>query len=100
MKFEDAKKLIDDYFDNLEPGELVQSARDFGLTVTKVSSEEKAGLFQIEAIPEVEWEHCPICPDQGWYPVNKNQNWEQEQCEFCWTNLKSVFNQRRIKKDG
>jgi len=55
-------------------------------------------------------EHCPNCPDQGWYAeeqsrprYTQNENgehvycgeevkWEQVQCESCWTNPNSVFN--------
>lgn len=37
-------------------------------------------------------EDCPNCPNQGWYPVkNSNNEWEQVQCEWCWTNAKSRF---------
>lgn len=39
-------------------------------------------------------EHCPNCPDQGWYVVQDSWSGEplQEQCEFCWTVENSVFN--------
>ncbi len=70
-------------------------------------------------LPKKEWEDCPNCPDQGWYsrehrhivtitrdmamdagdPSMEGTQWDwgpeydQEQCEFCWTNPKSVFYQ-------
>lgn len=39
-------------------------------------------------------QHCPHCPDQGWYPDNDPYSGEpvQVQCEFCWTNPLSYFN--------
>ncbi len=39
-------------------------------------------------------EHCPHCPDQGWYPRYNYYTGdpEQVQCEWCYTNPKSVFN--------
>jgi len=46
-------------------------------------------------------ESCPNCPDQGWYVVavmNHNTGEaepEQEQCEFCYSNENSVFNQKQ-----
>lgn len=41
-------------------------------------------------------EHCPACPDQGWYVVADNRGEaQQEQCEFCYTNPRSIFNLRR-----
>jgi hypothetical protein len=67
-----------------------------------------------KALPESEWEHCPCCPDQGWYEEGSTtyvshdmaldaecpemegmiySEPEQVQCEFCWTNPKSVFYQ-------
>jgi len=50
MKFEEAKKRIDKYFEELDPNELIESAREFGLSVRKVSSEEEAGLFQLNSL--------------------------------------------------
>jgi hypothetical protein len=59
-------------------------------------------------IPREEWQECPMpgCNNNGGYPrhaygcdgscVNCP---EEEQCEFCWTNPKSVFNQMRIGND-
>lgn len=70
-------------------------------------------------LPKKEWEQCPCCPNQGWYaeehrhivnitremamdagdPSMEGAQWdwgpeyEQIQCEFCWTNPKSVFYQ-------
>jgi DNA repair exonuclease SbcCD ATPase subunit len=41
---------------------------------------------------------CPNCGNVGWYAVQRpNRNtgdaeWEQEQCEFCYTEPNSVFN--------
>jgi len=65
-----------------------------------------------------QWEDCSDCPNQGWYlrqtsvrsyvtrdmaldaqipelegSLYTDDEWEQEQCEFCWTNSKSVFYQ-------
>jgi len=55
----------------------------------------------VRQLPENEWENCPNCPNQGWYPITvvKHDNYgqwqeqEQEQCEFCYKNPKSVFYQ-------
>jgi hypothetical protein len=65
-----------------------------------------------------EWVHCPNCPDQGWYAgrarlapryeynsdtgeevfLGLEYDWEQEQCEFCWTVENSYFNKvERLK---
>jgi predicted RNA-binding protein with PUA-like domain len=60
--------------------------------------------------PEEEYVHCPNCPDQGWYGVERvvtryhydmdtddlepyyDVGGEQVQCEFCWTIENSYFN--------
>jgi len=42
--------------------------------------------------------HCPDCPDQGWYAVGDVTEWEQVQCEFCWTTPNSFFNHRQEKQ--
>lgn len=40
-------------------------------------------------------EPCPNCPDQGWYAVQVDEGeFEQVQCEFCYTVENSVFNLR------
>ena len=65
-------------------------------------------------IPKKEWEQCPCCPNQGCYEITvtgyghacggderlcqtmcpiPDPELDQEQCEFCWTNSKSVFYQ-------
>lgn len=38
---------------------------------------------------------CPVsgCNNQGWYPNQISEDeWEQVQCEFCYTEPNSVFN--------
>jgi hypothetical protein len=79
------------------------------------------------ALPKDMWEDCPNCPNQGWYPITVTrggysyatremamdagmpeiegtrigepyQEQEQEQCEFCWTNPRSVYYQERVSK--
>ncbi len=48
--------------------------------------------------PKQEWEHCPFCPDRGWYMVgNEETGFEQERCQWCWENEKSYFNQEQLK---
>ena len=45
-------------------------------------------------------ENCPnsYCGNSGGYPVpDGHGDWQEEQCEFCWTNPNSVFN---LKKAG
>ena len=62
-------------------------------------------MCEIEQIPEELWEHCknPGCNDTGGYPEHDPScdgscvNCPIEvQCEFCWSNPKSVFNQREL----
>ncbi len=62
----------------------------------------------IKEIPEEEWETCPNCNNEGAIPVHvcggdesacMSHCPEWEQCEFCWTNPRSVFNQIRIQKE-
>ena len=73
----------------------------------------------MKSLPEEEWVNCPNCNDEGGYPVqvrgmsratkemasdagNPNlegmqldvDDWELEQCEFCWTNPTSVYYQK------
>ena len=70
----------------------------------------------MKQIPKKEWENCPCCPNRGWYEVmgtgigygGSDENGDpipipieepqQEQCEFCYTNEKSVFNQAHLLK--
>jgi len=52
----------------------------------------------VRQIPKDEWEHCPNCSDCGvkgcqldwWW---EGSEYEYEQCEFCFTNPKSVYYQ-------
>jgi hypothetical protein len=37
-------------------------------------------------------EHCPNCPDQGWFTDGPTDDPEQVQCEFCYTVETSLFN--------
>jgi hypothetical protein len=80
-----------------------------------MSSREK----NMKSIPKKEWENCPNCKNEGGYPVQvsgrlyvtremaldaqcpemegqlySDDEWELEQCEFCWTNPKSVYYQK------
>ena len=43
---------------------------------------------------EKNWKKCPMCSDEGAYMVSYE---DIEQCEFCWCELGSIFNQKRIK---
>ena len=68
------------------------------------------------SLPKKQWEDCPDCPNAGCYPSGGGVEYvtrdmasdacepemegmamyhepEQVQCEFCWTNPKSVFYQ-------
>lgn len=56
-------------------------------------------------LPEHEWENCPNCNNGGAIPHHCCNGDEQicmaqcpewEQCEFCWTNPNSVFNQQSL----
>jgi len=70
--------------------------------------------------PQSKWEHCPNCPDQGWYEITVTgyghacggdpqlcetmcpipvPELAQEQCQFCYENEKSVFNQMSLRKE-
>jgi len=41
---------------------------------------------------------CPNCDDVGWYPNQiSDDDWEQVQCEFCYTIKDSVFNRTQNK---
>jgi len=57
-------------------------------------------------VPEEQWEKCPICDDVGWYADHdpycdgdcETNCPVQVQCEFCYGNGKSIFNQKEIRK--
>jgi len=62
-------------------------------------------------IPQKYWEACQACGDVGYYVeqgINEFMDGEgyihqefypvQVQCEFCHTNYKSIFNQRKLLK--
>lgn len=62
----------------------------------------------VKAIPESEWQECPNpnCNNSGGYPRRvrmmtpdgrMDSEWEQEQCQFCWTVDESVFMQETIR---
>ena len=46
------------------------------------------------------WEDCPDCNNSGTIAIGDNEHgWEPCQCEFCWTNEKSVFyNEHKLGK--
>ena len=46
-----------------------------------------------------ESENCTECEDnQGWYPMQVGESeYEQVQCEWCYTNPNSIFNLRNNK---
>ena len=48
----------------------------------------------VRQLPENEWENCPnpYCDNTGAYPVEPDG--DAQQCEFCWSNWRSVFFQR------
>jgi hypothetical protein len=58
--------------------------------------------------PENEWEECPFCDDCGAIPVHICHGDDErcrrlcpdiEPCEFCWSNEKSVYNQKRLLEE-
>ncbi len=59
--------------------------------------------FKDLIIPKEEWENCPQCKNEGVIPEHDPMcdgscyNCPVPvQCEFCWTNEKSVFYQKQI----
>ena len=39
---------------------------------------------------------CPNCNNTGGYPIpDGDGDWQEEQCEFCWTEPNSIFNRTR-----
>jgi hypothetical protein len=65
--------------------------------------------MSIQAIPRYLWEHCevPSCNDTGKYPEHDStcdgtcKNCPVPvQCEFCYTNPNSVFNQQQLINAG
>ena len=58
--------------------------------------------------PKEDWENCPLCNNDGIIPEreididpdgNVSEDWFPTQCEFCYTNPKSIFNQKRLLKE-
>lgn len=45
-----------------------------------------------KANPYLVFDDCPYCPNQGWYTAGTYENMDQEQCQFCYENEMSVFN--------
>lgn len=82
----------------------------------QISDQIDAGLVKQEEIyaeametkiPKEQWEKCPSCNNDGAIACrevdidpdgNYSDNWYPEQCEFCYTNPKSVFNQKQLLK--
>lgn len=55
----------------------------------------------MKQIPRKDWEQCTQCPNVGRYgPEDGDIEFEQVQCEFCWTNPNSVFNQEFLKSNN
>lgn len=61
-------------------------------------------MKRLKHTPE-QWENCPNCNNEGAIPhhccggdemICQSQCPDWEQCEFCWTNPKSVFNQKKL----
>ena len=49
--------------------------------------------------PPPPMEDCPYCPNQGWYnDTAPDGEHVQVQCEFCWTNPLSKFNNAETVK--
>jgi len=48
------------------------------------------------------WEDCPNCNNEGRYRGGSYDDPEEVQCEFCWTNEKSIFyNEQKLgQKEG
>ena len=61
-------------------------------TISPVNSEN--GVSESDTpVSDLIGEHCPNCPDVGWYVMEDYQGEpEQIQCEFCYTVRNSVFN--------
>jgi hypothetical protein len=44
---------------------------------------------------------CPSCEDVGWFPVQTDYDeWEQQQCEFCYTVEDSIFMRKAATEQG
>ena len=58
--------------------------------------------MSIQAIPRFLWEECSRCPNQGFILVGNimTGHQEREQCEFCYSNPNSVFNQEQLINAG
>ena len=63
-------------------------------------------IENIRKIPTDRWEKCPNCDNEGVYPEHEPccdgscVNFQVPvQCEFCWTNNNSIFNQIRLLQD-
>lgn len=48
--------------------------------------------YKREVVMLLRAEQCPNCDNVGWYQVGHEEN---EQCEFCYTNPKSIYNVHR-----
>lgn len=88
---EHLQQLIDDA---IEAGvqKIFVSVTDLSEAITLITVLKNALL--IAGLPKDEWENCPNCPNQG-FTVREyaEDRYEQEQCEFCYTNPRSVFYQ-------
>lgn len=75
----------------------------------------KSEVLMPKLIEKDKWEECiyPECKNSGSYPVSVDvpefdgdgvitghrEDFEQQQCEWCWSNPNGVFNQSRWLKD-
>jgi hypothetical protein len=110
-----AKELFEKYSENWGNGCPLMDEEHFIQAIAEIVSNPAEVL--VRQLPESEWERCPNlnCNDNGYYPVpitrytyndegvtiDSWEDCEQEQCEFCYTNPKSIFNQKSLlEKQG
>jgi hypothetical protein len=91
-------KAEKDYID-LMNGALSPRVNSWDIFIAYIKELEKKFNFAKDIIvtyqvEEKNWEKCPMCSDEGAYMVSYE---EIEQCEFCWREHNSIFNQKRIK---
>lgn len=61
------------------------------------------GICDVFIFKKEYWERCPDCDNSGVIAIGDNEHgWEPCQCEFCYTNEKSIFyNEQKLgQKEG
>lgn len=89
------KELIEHCVNHAENGfprtAIVMAVGETNLAADKVIQQLEARVKELAGL--VMWEHCSDCEDKGFIAVG---GYPQEQCEFCYTYSKSVFNKKRL----